>query len=331
MLRSQFFLTVVMLACISSQLRSQDLDKGYVNAFGWGTAAVAQDQVPALAQYDASLFHYKDGKFYITAGENQDLHCRFLLKEGKTYSQHLSALKKSTGKKTATLKNEYLRTMFYVSHDEAGSQLYTQWPASPKDLPQWKEIGTNEIDYAAAADWVSSRFSLLEERADFTALISWMKRARPGWKIYVVHVAGYRREAPELKYYDKSELRWMIPLEYVDTAPLAVATIEVEKSTNPLLAWSYAIDVMPAAREGVKDGVMKILKDGAPATTFKFGIKYDYLNQVTKLHNFYVHYEYEDGQVIGGFYAKDVPSIETGIQNTFYEAIGRALFEEKLR
>lgn len=327
MLRSQFFLTVVMLACISSQLRSQDLDKGYVNAFGWGTAAVAQDQVPALAQYDASLFHYKDGKFYITAGENQDLHCRFLLKEGKTYSQHLSALKKSTGKKTATLKNEYLRTMFYVSHDEAGSQLYTQWPASPKDLPQWKEIGTNEIDYAAAADWVSSRFSLLEERADFTALISWMKRARPGWKIYVVHVAGYRREAPELKYYDKSELRWMIPLEYVDTAPLAVATIEVEKSTNPLLAWSYAIDVMPAAREGVKDGVMKILKDGAPATTFKFGIKYDYLNQVTKLHNFYVHYEYEDGQVIGGFYAKDVPSIETGIQNTFYEAIGRALFE----
>ena len=331
MVRTHLLLTAVMVACISSQLFSQDLDKGYISAFGWGIAAVAQDQAPAFAQYDSKLFHFRDGKFYITAGENQDLHCRFLLKGGKTYSQYLSALKKATPKNPATLKNEYLRTMFYVSHDEAGSQLYTQWPASPKDLPQWKEIATNETNYAPAAEWVSSRFTLLEERADMTALISWMNRARPGWKIYVVHVAGYRREAPELKYYDKAELRWMIPLEYVDTEPLAVATIEVEKSTNPMLAWSYVIDAIPAAQEGVKDGVMKILKDGVPTTTFKFGIKYDYLNQVTKLHNFYVHYEYEDGQVIGGFHAGGVPTIETGIQNTFYEAIGRALFEEKLR
>lgn len=330
MTRAYFLLTVVVTLFFSTQLISQNLDKGYVSAFGWGGIAVAQEKAPAFASYEPNLFHFKDGKFFITAGEDVDLHCRYLLKDGKTYGQHLDALKKSTAKKVATLKSDYIRTLFYVSHDEAGAQLYTKWPASLSDLPQWKEIDVDEINFTPAAEWVSSRFTLSEKPADFTSLISWLKRARPGWKLYIVHVAGYRREAPELKYYDKKELRYMIPLEYVDTEPLAAVTVEIEKSTNPMLAWSYKIDKMPAQQKGEKDGVMSIMKDGNKNTTFKFGIKYEYQNKVTKLHNFYVHYEYSDGKVIGGFYAKDVPSIESGIQNTFYEAIGKALFEEKI-
>ncbi len=331
MLRAYLCITFVIAAIIVSPLSSQELDKGYVAAFGWGTAAVSQEKAPALAQYEQGLFHFQGGKFLITAGENQDLHCRFLLKGGKTYSHHLTALKKSTGKKVATLKDEYLRTKFYVSHDEPGSQLFTEWPASINSLPKWKEIATNEIAYAPAADWVSSRLSMMELQSELSSLISWMKKARPGWKLYIVHVAGYRREAPELKYWDKSLLKWMIPLEYVDTEPLAVATVEVEKSTNPMLAWSYTIEKMPTEQKGVKDGIMNIMKDGSKLSTFKFGIEYKYQNKVTKLHNFYVHYEYEDGGVIGGFYANEVPSIEAGIQNTFYEAIGRALPEGKLK
>ncbi len=331
MARTHLLMTVVIAVFSSTILFSQNLDKGYITAFGWGSIAVAQEKTPEFATYEPNIFHFRDGKFFITAGEDVDLHCRFLLLGGKTYGQHLAALKKSTAKKVATLKNDYIRTLFYVSHDEAGAQLCTQWPASRTDLPKWKEIGVDEINFAPAADWVSSRFTLQEKQADFTSLISWLKRARPGWKIYIVHVAGYRREAPEMKYYDKAELRYMIPLEYVDTEPLSVTTVEVEKSTNPMLAWSYKIDKMPAEQKGEKDGVMSIMKDGNASTTFKFGIKYDYLNKVTKLHNFYVHYETANGSVIGGFYAKDVPSIETGIQNTFYEAIGRALSDEKLR
>ena len=331
MARTRLLMTLVMGVFISTQSISQDLHKGYVSTFGWGTAAVAQAKAPAFAEFEANLFHYKDGKFFITAGEDAELHCRFLLKGGKTYAQHLAALKKSAAKKVSTLKKDYIRTLFYVSHDEAGAQLYTQWPTSMNDLPKWKEIGVDEISFSPAADWVSSRFTLSEKQSDFTALISWLKNARPGWKIYIVHVAGFTREAPELKYYDKSELRYMTPLEYVDTEPLAVATVEVEKSTNPMLAWSYKIEKMPAEQKGDKDGVMNIMKNGNKSTTFKFGIKYEYLNKVTKLHNFYVHYAYENGQVIGGFYAKDVPTIESGIQNTFYEAIGRALSEEKLQ
>ncbi len=331
MFRRYLCVSFVAAACAASPLFAQELDKGYVAAFGWGTAAVAQEKAPALAQYEPELFRFQNGRFLITAGENRDLHCRFLLKGGKSYSHHMNVLKKSTGKKSATLKDEYLRTKFYVSHDEAGSQLFTAWPAGINDLPAWKEIASNEINYSPAADWISSRFTLMENQAELSALVSWMKKARPGWKIYIVHTAGYRREAPELKYWDKSLLKWMIPLEYVDTEPLAVATVEVEKSTNPLLAWSYTIDNMPAAQKGEKDGLMTVSKDGVKATTFKFGIEYKYQNQVTKLHNFYVHYAYEDGQVIGGFYANEVPSIETGIQNTFYEAVTRALSEEKLK
>ena len=331
MARTHFLLTVIIAVFSSTILLSQDLDKGYITAFGWGSIAVAQERAPAFATYEPNLFHFRDGKFFITAGEDVDLHCRFLLLGGKTYGQHLAALKKSTAKKVATRKKDYIRTLFYVSHDESGAQLYTQWPASRTDLPKWKEIGVDETEFTPAVDWNSSRFALLEKQADFTSLISWLKRARPGWRIYIVHVAGYRREAPELKYYDKAELRYMTPLEYVDTEPLSVATVEVEKSTNPMLAWSYKIDKMPSEQKGEKDGVMSIMKDGNNNTTFKFGIKYDYLNKVTKLHNFYVHYETAKGSVIGGFYAKDVPSIETGIQNTFYEAIGRALSDEILR
>ncbi|RJP68122.1 MAG: hypothetical protein C4539_09475 [Ignavibacteriales bacterium] len=330
MTRVHLLLTVVVTVFFSTKLISQDLDQGYVRTFSWGGIAVTQEKIPAFASYEPNLFHFKDGKFFITAGEDVDLHCRYLLKGGKTYGQHLNALKKSTNKKVATLKDDYIRTLFYVSHDEAGAQLYTKWPASMSELPEWKEICVDEINFAPAADWVSSRFTLSERQADFTSLISWLKRARPGWKIYIVHVAGYRREAPELKYYDKTELRYMIPLEYVDTEPLAVATVEVEKSTNPLLAWSYNIEKMPAEQKGEKDGIMSVMKDGIKNTTFNFGIEYKYLNKVTKLHNFYVNYVYADGMLIGGFYAQDVPSIETGIQNTFYEAIKSALYYEKI-
>jgi hypothetical protein len=331
MVKTHLFMTIVVTIVLSTCLHAQDLDKGYVSAFGWGTAAAAQDHAPSMTAYEPGIFHFKDGKFFITAGKDVNLHIRYLLKGGKTYGAALGALKKSTAKKAATRKDDYIRTLFYVSHDEQGAQLFTQWPASPADLPKWKEIATDEMAFEAAAGWVTSRFDMLQKQADMSALIRWLERARPGWKIYVLHVAGYRREAPELKYYDKAELRWMTPLEYVDTEPLAVATIEIEKSTNPTLAWSYKIDKMPAEQKGEKDGIMSVLKDGKPSTSFKFGIKYDYLNKVTKLHNFWVHYEYADGGVIGGFYAKDVPNIETGIQNTFFEAIERAIFEEKLK
>jgi len=331
MTRIHLLLTVVVTVFFSTKLISQDLDQGYVRAFGWGGIAVTQEKAPAFASYEPNLFHFKDGKFFITAGEEVDLHCRYLLKGGKTYGQHLNALKKSTGKKAATFQADYIRTLFYVSHDEAGAQLYTKWPASITDVPQWKEIGEDEVNFTPAADWVSSRFTLSEKQSELFAFIEWLKKAQPGWKIYIVHVVGYTRDAPELKYWDKDELRYKIPLEFVDSEPLAVATVEVEKSTNPLLAWSYKIEQMPAAQKGEKDGIMTIMKDGNKNTTFKFGIKYDYLNKVTKLHNFYVHYEYSDGMVIGGFYAKDVPSIETGVQNTFYEAIERALSAEKIR
>ncbi len=331
MARRHAYFTAALAVCLSAVALAQDPDPGYISTFGWGGIAVAQDKAPGLTAFEANLFHYKSGKSFITAGEDTELHCRFLLKEGKTYGQHVAALKKSTAKKAGTLKAEYIRTLFYVSHDEAGSQVAAQWPASLAERPAWKEIGVNETKLSAATGWKSSRFTLSEDRANFIALMSWLKKARPGWKIYVMHVAGYTRDAPELKYYDKAELRWMIPLEYVDTEPLAAATIEVEKSTNPLLAWSYVIDVMPADQKGVKDGRMTVLKDGQKVTTFKFGIQYNYLNKVTKLHNFWVHYEYEDGGVIGGFDASDVPTIEGGIQNTFFAAIQRALFDEKLK
>ncbi|MBI5473189.1 MAG: hypothetical protein HY961_12670 [Ignavibacteriae bacterium] len=331
MFRTHLLMTFVMSVFLCTQLLAQDLDKRYVSTFGWGTAAVSQAKAPAFAEFDASIFHHKDGKFFITAGEDVELHSRFLLKGGKTYAQHLAALKKSLGKKVATHKADYIRTLFYVSHDEAGAQLSTQWPSSINDVPKWKEIGADEINFTPAADWVSSRFTLSEKQADFTSLISWLKKARPGWKLYIVHVAGFTRDAPELKFYDKAELRYKTPLEYIDTEPLAVATVEIEKSSNPMMAWSYKIEKMPAEQKGMKDGIMIVMKDGNKATTFKFGIKYDYLNKVTKLHNFTVHYEYEDGQVIGGFYAQGVSSIELGIQNTFYEAIGRALSAEKLQ
>lgn len=324
-------LILVFAVFLVSPANADEPDKNYITAFGWGAAAVSQDGAPEFANYDASLFHYSSGKFHITAGEDMDLHCRFLLKGGKTYGQHLEALKKSTSAKAATLKDEYIRTLFYVSHDEAGSQLFTTWPAGINDRPKWKEIATDEINYAPAADWVTSRFSMMEKRADLTSLISWITKARPGWKLYIVHVAGYRREAPELKYWDKSLLKWMIPLEYIDTEPLAVATVEVEKSTNASLAWNYTIEKMPAEQQGVKDGIMTVLKDGKKSTTFKFGIQYQYLNQVTKLHNFTVHYETAGGSVIGGFYAEGASSIEAGIRNTFYEAIKRAISDGKLQ
>jgi len=99
MIRTQRILMIITVLFISTQVFSQDLDKGYASTFGWGTAAVAQEKAPEFARYEPALFHFRDGKFYITAGENMDLHSRFLVKGGKTYGQHMAALKKSTGKK----------------------------------------------------------------------------------------------------------------------------------------------------------------------------------------------------------------------------------------
>jgi hypothetical protein len=323
----------ILLLALSAQALAQslDFDKGYLTTFGWGTSVVSQDRYPAKDKYEPELFHYKNGVFMITAGENVDLHCRHLLKDGKTYGQYLNALKKSTQKKVATRKDDYLRTLIYVSHDESSRQLYTKWPSSINELPQWKELAVHESNVGDATNWFTTRFSMKENRADMTSLISWLKKARPGWRIYILHMAGYTREAPELKYWDKAELKWMIPLEYVDSEPLSVATIEVEKSTNPLLVWSYKIDKMPSEQKGVKDGLISLYKDGQKVTTFKFGIEYKYQNEVTKLHNMNIHYEYESGEAVGGFPAYDVPSVDKGIDNSFYEAVERALFEEKLK
>lgn len=227
MLRSA---SVIMLVGVlgSGLAGAAELDQGYVKAFGWGSICVSERGMPVKDRFDASLFTYQQGKFMVTAGGDKEINLRSILKDGKTYGHYLNALKKANAEKMKTYKEDYTRYTFWVSHDYEGQQLFDTWPTSLSMVPKWA-VPTFKVEsgLTTGTAWNGSSCSWQNISEASGKLRMFLEQAKPGWRIYVNHEAGFIRTAPELKYWDKDVLRYVTPIQYVSTGPLAACTIEV--------------------------------------------------------------------------------------------------------
>lgn len=205
-----------------------ELDPGYVNSFGWGNIAVSERGFPAKDKFDASMYTYSEGKFMVSPGAGTQLNLRSLLKQGKTYGQYVSALKQANKDKMKTYTEDYARYTFWASHDFEGKQIFDVWPTKLGDLPKWAlPLFKVETGLTTGMAWNGSACSWQEMNEASGKLQMFLERAQPGWKVYVINEAGFVRTAPELKYWDRDQLRYVTPIQYVSTGPLAACTIEV--------------------------------------------------------------------------------------------------------
>jgi hypothetical protein len=314
--------SAIILAIVLISSGAFALDQNYVKTFGWGKVLITDKGMPPFGRMDAAQFSYSAGQFQITGGENRQMGARILLKDGKTYGYYLDKVKKANPKKVSTMKNSFLRTYIYVSHDVDGTMLSGAWPAAMDQKPKLAAFTTIESNLEKT--WDSSVIDPQAFNVDGFSFMNWLKSARPGWTAYFVHVAGFTRDAPELKYWDRPLLKWMIPIEYVESEPIAVGQAIIAGSTNPALAWSHKVVQMPAAMDGQARGEMSVLKDGAPYTVFTFNIKLSYQNQVTKMYNYVIQVFKKDGKLSGG-YPVSCPALEACVANAFHDAVNREL------
>jgi hypothetical protein len=310
---------LLLLMLVSSTAFS--LDQGYVKTFGWGKVLISDKGYPSFDRMDASQFNFSGGQFQITGGKDREMAARILLKDGKTYDYYVDKVKKANGKKAKGMKKTFIRTYIYVSNDIDGKQFFSSWPAKMDQKPKGEyTIIENNFEKG----WVSSGVTTQDFKVEASKFMGWLEKARPGWSAYFVHVAGFVREAPELKYWDKSKLKWMIPVEYVESEPIAVGQVNIAASTNPTLAWSHKVVSMPTSQKGEDKGQMTVLKAGAPYTTYGFNTKLDYQNQVTKQYNYSIAIYNKRDSLIGTFPVQ-CPEINACITNAFYECVQRQL------
>jgi hypothetical protein len=325
--KTLLFAVAVLLLSAAAAMAAPP-DQAYITNFGWGKIVVSDKDFPGISKCDMSLFKVKNGIFQITGGKDTNLNCRTLLKDGKGYGFYLNKVKQINARAMATRKSDFIRHRFYVSHDHAGNQLYKTWPTGLVVKPGWTEIGVAEYVYDPEnATWTSSG---IDKKNIPSGIRSWLEDARVGYKVYVVTTVGFIRDANEQKYWDKSLLKWMIPIEYIDSEPIAAGTFEVAASTNPKANWSCKVIKMPAAMDGKAEGELAALKHNERVATFTFTL------QKTDSGNFklYITKKKGDGEnedtYLGATEAWNAPSLEQAINKAFYDAVDSGLSKRVL-
>lgn len=218
---------LIVLLAAATVASAAELDPAYVKAFGWGKICVSDKGFPAKASFDASLFNYKDGKFVISSGGENGINYRMLTKDGKTYGFYINKLKQANAQKMKTFRGNFHRVLIFVSHDEDGKQLFDKWPTKLSDQPQWNPMMKVEQDIETAVNWTGAA-ATWDDICQFSGQLGrWLKDAKPGYRVYIMDMVGFTRDCPEEKYWDKDQLRDVIPIEYVSAEPVAACTVEV--------------------------------------------------------------------------------------------------------
>jgi hypothetical protein len=308
---------------------AQDLAPQYYSVFSTNGALVYSSKAfPQKDSYDASLFDYKDGTFYVKAGQGASLYCRFILPKGKTYSDYLNKVKKDNADKMKTRKGDYAEVRYWVSHDDRGIPLAKNtWPANKNDEPKWAEaklhtwveLNDKTLQWAGfGTDW----------KDDFKRDLSgWLESAKDGFKIYALATVTIERQAVEHKYWDKNQLQWVIPLEWVRSEPIASATLIVKGAGAAITEdMTFTIDVLKKDKEN-KDfngkitgtdwsGTGHLCKGGEPLIEIKF----------TVIETSYGSYNF---QAMDGFTMNEdkneMPTVQDAIKDSMHKYVLRKL------
>ncbi len=218
--------SLVILNC-ASIVSAAELDQSYVSAFGWGSIAVS-NSFPAKDHYSPSQFDYRDGKFYIARGP---FDLRVLNNNGQNYKDLLDEVRSAQNAKyNNILDDNMLYVTVWLSHSPVGVKENGIWPQSSAEIPNWKPYG--EMKFYLQSNFLNyntSGYSWQDEIIDhIPGLSSWMNYAKPGYRIFVVARVGFKRSAVENKRWDPAQGRYVIPWEFIRSAPIAAATIVIK-------------------------------------------------------------------------------------------------------
>jgi hypothetical protein len=265
--------------------QQQELSPQYYSVFGeQGALVYSSKAFPQKASYDASLFDYKGGKFYIQAGSGAKLYGRFVLPKGKTFRGYLDKVKKDNAEKMKTRKGDYIEIRYWVSHDERGVPLAKdKWPSSKRDEPKWAEPKLRTWDELndRTVDWNGIG---IDWKGNFeTDMSGWLEKAKDGFKVYALATVTVEREAVEHKYWDKNQLTYVTPLEWVRGEPIAAATMEVKGAGVAITEdMTFKIDALKKDKEtknnegAIMDifwsGSGHLCKNGTPLIEVKFKV-----------------------------------------------------------
>lgn len=320
-MKMKFALGILLTLLLASETISAELDPVYLKTYGTGIILASTKGFPSKDKCDNTMFDYSDGVFRVVAGENTELNFRILLKDAKTYGFYIDKVKKSNAKKLRTRTSDFMRVYVFASH-ENGSEVAKTWPKSINDKPDWIPLLKLEFPVdAEMAGWTTSGVQWQEVLSNSSALQDWFHDARKGFKLYFYAVAGFVRESPEDQYWDEAAFKYMVPVEYVESEPIAAGTIEITGSSNPLLLWNYKITAMPSEQDGRALGYATIYKNNEERKKVKFTIK---PQGSTNTYSLMIRDIVEGTGFFGGF---DIISstVEGAIDSAIYQLIERSL------
>jgi len=225
---------IFLVAVLLPAFALDEPDAAYMKAFGYGNIIASGGGWLEYGHYDPSKVEFKDGVFFIKGGSmDSTLNLRAILPKGKTYGQYLEQFKKNNQAKLKNHKRDIIVWKIWTSHDYSGNPLLEKFPAKNTE-----PISTPKVTYypnltGEAKSWTGSGYGWNNGDDDLRAdLITWLKDAKPGYKLYIINTVGFERKCPELARVGQNVgtgiIENQVPIEYVTAPPIVSCTVEIK-------------------------------------------------------------------------------------------------------
>lgn len=233
-MRKISFVLLLMALSVVSVFAQDDLDPAYVKNFGHSIIMVSDKGIPPRAKCDMAQFDYRDGKFFVAAGEQSQLNFRALLPEGTNLGAELEKVKKVQEANMKYRTEDFCMYKVWSDHTAGGlPEDNVKWPTSLKETPKWAA----STDSFTSLDpevysWIAPGVSW---GGDFrSAYFGILYTSKPGQKLYVTFHVGFEYKTPagqvETKWNDVLQKWEQVTsnglIGYALSEPLAASTIE---------------------------------------------------------------------------------------------------------
>lgn len=227
--RYSTILLLIVFAASFIAFSLEDIDQGYINAFGWGSICVSKAGYPQKTFYNESQFEFREGKFFVDQGGTINL--RAICPKGKKYNDLLTQFN-NKHKEFSKMTEEIVCWKIYSTHDFVGNKLYDKWPSDPEVMLH----NNNPLCFmtfnttSGIRDWNTSGVDWNDnENNDMQRDVgNWLSAAQSGWQLYIFHTVGFRRNCPENKFWDYNQGKEVIPIAFEMAKPFAVTIVEVK-------------------------------------------------------------------------------------------------------
>ncbi len=246
----KYFLLAILIAAVCF-CNGQTIDPEYLKTFGEKTIVISGKGLPAPEKFDASMYNFKDGKSFISAGPDQTIDLMALLPAGMDIGKLVEKLKKDKPQNMKYYKYSFISWRVWCSHN-SGQVWYTDelpWPKSISDIPNFSDAKEIQYDFDPAkhATIAAPQLTWVQGGSNLLSSFSGFDNATPGIKYYVIFSVAYVYQASSGQIENKWDpiRKEYLPqkstgaLGYVYSDPIAVATIEIDQFKEAFKQFSY--------------------------------------------------------------------------------------------